>query len=207
MDTRGSGARPSSWTGLGRLGAAFAVAVVALLSLAATPAFATGTTRYVATTGTDSGDCSDQNNPCATVGYAVGQASAGDTISIGAGTFDDTDVSTSLSNLTFEGAGATGQNETDLDATSTSAPALALSGTGDIVENLALSTDDNGIGGALNVGGGGSVQANDIAITTAPTGAGTDGIDVSGGSLQISDSQVSVTNSDAAVQNGSPRRR
>ena len=44
-------------------------------------------TRYVATTGTDIGTCTSAASPCATIGYAVGQASDGDTIDVAAGTY------------------------------------------------------------------------------------------------------------------------
>ncbi|MBE2198859.1 MAG: hypothetical protein IAE79_09630 [Anaerolinea sp.] len=44
-------------------------------------------TRYVATTGTDSGNCSSPATPCATIQYAHNQATAGDTIQIAAGTY------------------------------------------------------------------------------------------------------------------------
>jgi len=43
--------------------------------------------RYVATTGTDAGDCSAIANPCLTISYAIGQAIAGDTIEVAAGTY------------------------------------------------------------------------------------------------------------------------
>ena len=42
---------------------------------------ATGTTRLVAMSGTDSGDCS--SSPCTTITYAISQAVNGDTIEIG----------------------------------------------------------------------------------------------------------------------------
>ncbi len=45
------------------------------------------TTRHVATTGADSGDCSNPAAPCATIQYAHDQAAAGDTIRIAAGTY------------------------------------------------------------------------------------------------------------------------
>jgi parallel beta-helix repeat protein len=41
--------------------------------------------RFVSTTGTDAGDCSA--SPCRTINYAVGQADAGDRISVGPGTY------------------------------------------------------------------------------------------------------------------------
>lgn len=62
------------------------------------------TTRYVATTGTDSGDCSSPASPCATIQYAHDQATTGDTIQIAAGTY----VGQSILNrsITLEGAAA-----------------------------------------------------------------------------------------------------
>ncbi len=49
------------------------------------------TTRYVDdATGTDDSDCSDPDNPCKTVQYAVDQASAGDIIKVAGGTYRDT---------------------------------------------------------------------------------------------------------------------
>ena len=58
--------------------------------LAAPASVAAGTsasTRYVSTTGTDAGDCSA--SLCRTIGYAVGQANAGDTISVASGTYHE----------------------------------------------------------------------------------------------------------------------
>jgi Zn-dependent metalloprotease len=43
--------------------------------------------RFVATTGTDAGNCSDSANPCATINYAIGQATVGDTIGVAVGTY------------------------------------------------------------------------------------------------------------------------
>lgn len=45
------------------------------------------TTRYVATTGTDVGDCSSPLSPCRTIQYAVNQASSGDTILVAQGIY------------------------------------------------------------------------------------------------------------------------
>ncbi len=47
-------------------------------------------TRYVATTGSDAGnDCTDALNPCATIGHAVDQANAGDTLDLGTGSYTE----------------------------------------------------------------------------------------------------------------------
>jgi hypothetical protein len=60
-------------------------AIAAMLVATAGSALAAPkTTRLVSTSGTDSGDCTAA--PCRTIGYAVGQASAGDTVSVGTGT-------------------------------------------------------------------------------------------------------------------------
>jgi hypothetical protein len=44
----------------------------------ALPVAAAGTTRYVAPTGSDSGDCSGSTAPCKTIAYAISQAQGGD---------------------------------------------------------------------------------------------------------------------------------
>ena len=58
-------------------------ALIALVMTAA--AGAAATTRYVSPTGTDAGDCTA--SPCGTITYAVGQANAGDTVSVASGTY------------------------------------------------------------------------------------------------------------------------
>ncbi len=62
------------------------------------------TTRYVSTTGSDKGSCSPA--ACKTIAYAIGQAAAGDTISIGPGTFEEGELKIEGKALDFVGAGA-----------------------------------------------------------------------------------------------------
>jgi hypothetical protein len=64
--------------------------------------------RYVATTGSDTSDCSSSAAPCATIGYATGQAAAGNTVYVAAGTYPE--VVSVDRNLTYRGANA------DIDA-------------------------------------------------------------------------------------------
>jgi parallel beta-helix repeat protein len=61
-------------------------AIVAIVVATAGSALAAPkATRLVATNGTDTGSCTSA--PCRTIGYAVGQANAGDTVFVGAGTY------------------------------------------------------------------------------------------------------------------------
>ncbi|HJZ47797.1 MAG TPA: clostripain-related cysteine peptidase, partial [Roseiflexaceae bacterium] len=60
--------------------------------------------RYVAASGTDSGDCSNSAAPCRAIGYAIGQAAAGDTIMIATGIYAENLIVNK--DLTFTGASA-----------------------------------------------------------------------------------------------------
>lgn len=61
--------------------------------------------RYVATTGDDTAnDCAASATPCLTVNHAVGQADAGDTVYVAAGTYAE--VVAPSKDLTFKGANA-----------------------------------------------------------------------------------------------------
>jgi parallel beta-helix repeat protein len=84
------------------------LACAALITLAAADvAVASGTTRYVSPTGTDTGDCSNSGSPCLTINYAVGQANAGDTISVAAGTYTESVSVTEQLSLVGSGASNT----------------------------------------------------------------------------------------------------
>ncbi len=60
--------------------------------------------RYVSAAGTDAGDCSTSAAPCLTIGYAVGQAVAGNTVYVAAGAYPEL-VSVTKA-LSFRGANA-----------------------------------------------------------------------------------------------------
>jgi hypothetical protein len=78
-------------------------AVVAVFVVLGTAGTAIAATRYVTKSGSDSTDCTNSAAPCLTVSYAVLQAGNGDTIQIGAGTFEEA-VSTEKA-LAFVGTG------------------------------------------------------------------------------------------------------
>jgi subtilase family serine protease len=62
------------------------VAIVALVMCGLVP-LAAAADRYVATTGTNSGDCSSVSSPCLTISYAITQSVSADTINVATGTY------------------------------------------------------------------------------------------------------------------------
>ncbi len=72
------------------------------------------TTRYVDSTGSDTGNCTDPSNACATINYAMGMAGSGDVINIAAGVY--TEQLSIQKDLTFQGAGSTQPGGTILQA-------------------------------------------------------------------------------------------
>ncbi len=87
---------------------ALIVATIGLsAALGAQPSAAIGSTLKISTTGTDSGNC--QSTPCATLGFALAHAAAGDTILVEPGTYlvsanpsGEATVPAALSGLTIE---------------------------------------------------------------------------------------------------------
>jgi len=66
------------------------------------------TNLYVSTTGNDTTGDGSSGNPWATIGYAISQAFAGDTIMVATGTYNVTAaINVNLANLTISGASAT----------------------------------------------------------------------------------------------------
>lgn len=103
---------------------------------------ASAQTRFVATTGTDAGTCVNAGSPCRTIQYAHGQAAAGDTISIAAGTYSESPRITK--SVTLAGASA---------ATTIIAPQLAdqLPGPAPTPANSAVILDIAGAGISVTV--------------------------------------------------------
>lgn len=105
--------------------AASGVTGLALASIAVPAAAAGPTTRFVSVAGGDAdNDCTDSGDPCRTIQYAVGQADAGDTISIGPGTYSE-NVRLRIS-LTLSGSGATGAGRTTI--TGAGQPSILVDG-------------------------------------------------------------------------------
>ncbi|MCP4289896.1 MAG: PKD domain-containing protein, partial [Gammaproteobacteria bacterium] len=58
-------------------------------------------TRYVATSGADTGDCTDAQNPCRTVQYAVDAAGAGDEVRVASGVYTDVNNHGGLAQIVY----------------------------------------------------------------------------------------------------------
>ena len=78
-----NGSRASALSGALVLLAAFA----ALMCFAGAASAWSRSTLYVSASGTDSGNCRGPSHACATIGYALSQASAGSTVLVGPGTY------------------------------------------------------------------------------------------------------------------------
>ncbi|MEQ1730602.1 MAG: hypothetical protein ABL982_19715, partial [Vicinamibacterales bacterium] len=63
------------------------LAAVVALSQPSRVVQAQGTSRYVATTGTDTGTCTNSGSPCLTIAYGISQMVAGDTLTVADGTY------------------------------------------------------------------------------------------------------------------------
>ena len=96
---------------LARFSIAGVIVLAGMAAIGAAPVGAATATLYVATSGTNSGNC--QTTACATIGYALTQGAAGDTISVGPGTFDESQLVLTYP-VTIEG---TGSGSTTIDVT------------------------------------------------------------------------------------------
>jgi len=179
------------------LGLAIASAPVMIVGTAiSATAQSTTATLYVTTTGTDTGTCPEAA-PCASLAYALSQATGGDTISIGAGSFPG--VATVAVNVTIEGAGA---NETTLTGGTPGDPILTIAAGQSVgIEDLALEPSSVGEDGVSATSG--TVRLVGVSIMpSSPSGVlPQNGVAAVPGSGSITLSVFDSTIADAA-QNG-----
>ena len=195
-----------------RLGAlvVLPVVVAAIGGVAATlgpvsPVGATSNTRYVSETGSNSGDCSDPLNPCATISYAIGQASSGDTIYV-SGTIDDNvTLPTSLTISQWPG-----ESPAVVNAAEPGPVVYLSSGTDATLDGLSLTGGLNHSGGGITDNGG-MITVNDSTIydNTAmatpgpsPRGGTGGGIFDNNGTVVVNDSTIAGNTAEAASGTG-----
>lgn len=168
-------------TSIGIVVVAAALAVLPQLSDAA------GSTRYVATTGSDNGpnDCLTEASPCATIGHAHDQATGGDTIEVAAGTYQDATIAITK-DVTISGQGT---GSTILDGATDKIVITTNTAGTRTIQNLTIQNGFSGsVGGGIDdVGDTGTTQLTNVELKSN-TGNG-------GGAINIGNSNVTVTNS------------
>ncbi len=157
--------------------------------LAAPPAGAIVATLFVATAGSDSGNCQSAGSPCATVSYALTQAGPGDTIEV-SGTIDDHPSV----NLAVTIKAEPGGSPAVLDGTG-SGTVVSLGSSADVtIQQVMIENGSTpGVGGGIDVLGG-TLTLLDSTIANSSSGIGGGGpglgggIDMDGGTLVATNS-------------------
>lgn len=169
------------------------------LVLSPTLAQAAGTTWYVGPGGSDGNACSSQSTACATVNGAISHATAGDTISIAAGTY--TGNVTVDRNVTLAGAGA---RSTTLDGNNSGTVVTINSGVTATVQDLTIQGGNpaGGFGGGVLSGGTLTVVRTAIVHNSAQGGAnvvgyGGAGIAVGSGTVTVRQSTIAFNTTNA----------
>jgi hypothetical protein len=167
-----------------------------VVCLPAAPAFAAGTTLYVAQAGTNTGTCRAAASPCATVTYALSRATAGSRIEVSGTIVDNLDVSIPV---TIEGAGAPAAPAV-LDAGDDALAVVKNESGNTLALNRLTIENDPEFGGVLNDG---TATITDSTVSgnfnggCGPFGSG--GGITNDGTLTVVDSTVTGNNSNCGV--------
>ena len=124
---------------------------------------ADGATRLVSTSGANSGNCT--SSACATVQYAINQAVADDTISIGSGSFSTAAAISVNKKLTIAGSGVANTTITN-SAGGSQVFSLVTGSTGTEIKDLKVSGSGSGI--YTNAASGAdNIKLTDVEVTGA----------------------------------------
>jgi hypothetical protein len=156
-----------------------------LLVFAPVPAFASGATLFVAMTGKNAGNCQTQSSPCSTIGYAVSQAAAGDTVSVAAGTYNERVSIVGSISLMGAGAGQTVVNGGGAGST------MLVTGATVSISDLTIENGQAQQGGDINS------KATSLTLdgVTVTGGLATGGSNPEGGGIYASAGTVVLNNS------------
>jgi hypothetical protein len=166
--------------------------------VAAGPAAASGSTRYVSSSGQDTdNDCAEAQSPCLTIQYAVEQASAGDTIDV-AGTHDET-VAVRISVAITQWSGEA-PAVLDGSSTNTGDPIISVDGTDILVPPVVtlsglMIENDPSNDGILTTGSGTSLTVENSTIADNSES----GIEVASGTTATVENSTISHNSDGGV--------
>ncbi|HRI26451.1 MAG TPA: right-handed parallel beta-helix repeat-containing protein, partial [Chitinophagales bacterium] len=161
------------------------------------------TTRYVATTGSNtSNNCSNSAAPCQTISHAISQAAAGDVIEVAAGTYSVTSTITVNKRLTIQGAGSGNDSSgnTIIQTTTSNIALITISvgGSNDTnrqtLKNLHITGASGGTGNTnsgIFVSSGGSYLTFENLTTTVNSGNGI-AFNVAGSDIKVIDCNLSA---------------
>ena len=178
-------------------------------------ASALGVTTYVAVGGSDAGNCQSAASPCATIAYAVSQASPEGTVDVGPGTFKTSLDLFEQGSYTIQGSGAgtapatvlepdtSGGAIFDVDRSSVTLDDLTIDGesgnpmTSDYGSTIALvdSTVTNSAVAACACGPYGDVTATDSTIS-----GNTVGIDVTEGAATVDITSSTIAENGTGIE-------
>lgn len=171
-----------------------ALGLVLALSLAV-QSVAAQTTRFVAPTGADAGNCSDAASPCQTVGYAISESENGDVLELAAGEYTESLEIIGLE-LTIRGAGD-GAGGTILqahpeDPESASDRVMFIRNGAEVtIESVWVRHGNaSGSGGGIWVFGASALTLTDSTVSHNRASAGGGGISFEGTELSITRSRI-----------------
>ena len=161
---------------------------------------ADGNTFYVSDQGTDGGDCLSSTAPCATITYALGQASPGDTIDV-SGTIDDNPtVNTSVTIMQMPGGSPAVVNGGANGSVFTINGKLAISVN---IVGLTIENGESSDGGGITDFGDPTVTVSDSTIADDTTSGGGQGGGIyNNGTLNISGSTITDDSNEGGGQGG-----
>lgn len=139
-----------------------------------TRAFTARDAIYVSPTGNDTTGEGSTTAPYATIGYAVGDAGAGETINVAAGTYNEAGISLNQTGLTLSGAGDT----TIITDPGTNSTTLSITADGVTVENMQINAPNAATRAAISISGANATVTNNLITEsgTSPNGTTLRGI-------------------------------
>ena len=185
------------------LGVSLILCFAALLGLmisVGAPAHARADSRYVASGGTDGGDCTDSGNPCQTVQYAVDVAAPGDTIKVAAGVYSGVQERAGVTQMVYLSKTVTirGGYTTDnwmMPDPEANPTTLDVEGSGRVIYitgDISLTLEGLRIVGGYTADAGGGIFAYGATLTVSQTLIANNTAEDKGGGIGTQATELSV---------------